>query len=488
MALGVVGAWFVGLAVFSGFIYNRVNLSEDFGIYAQAWTRIGQGHLDPYSTVYGYSFLKGDFELVVWPLALLHILTPHPVVLLWVQDLAVAGCAFVTFQWTFDILAARNLSVRASAGIGAIVLAAFMLNPHAYGAVSFDFHLEPISTLFLVLAARDIWAGRTGRSWLWVGGLLLCGSFAAITLTGLGLSAVLAGKPSRRHGLYVIAAGLGWLGLISLLHANQGSGIDNYAYLAGRSTIAGPGGIALLAGGILSHPWRAVDQLRSRVGDIYLLLRPVGIIGVATAWGFGVPFVVMVTNSLNGNPAFIVDSFQNFAIFPFVLVGTVIALIWIARRFTLGAVAAVVIASVITLTALTYGINRTPAVVRWTANGVGAGQAAALRSALSSTPPDAEVIASMGVVGRYCSRQFCYFANPGNRRPVQSREVVFLFVPSHDPFATATDSSAGIAYVRDALHAKPLVTSDGVAAFLWLPGTGVSSVTTPKAHAIPPAP
>ncbi len=479
-ALAVAGVWAVALGSFSALIYHRVDLGEDFGVYSQAWTRIGEGHLHPYSTVYGYPFLKGDFELIVWPLALLHLITTQAIVLLWVQDLAIAGCAFVTVVWAMEILEHRGVAARVSTAVGACVLIAFILNPNTYGTVAFDVHLEPVSTLFLVLAARDLWAGRTRRSWLWIAGALTCGSFAAITLTGVGLSAVLAGRATRRSGVSIIALGVVWLGLISLLHANQGSGIANYAYLAGRSTITSPSGMALVVAGIASHPWRLFDQLSRRLGDMFLLIKPVGIIGIASAWGFGVPFVVLVTNSLNGNPAFIQQSFQNFAVFPFALVGTVIVLAWLARQFPHAWIGTVVVAVVLGLVALDNGIHQSPNVVRWTAQEVGAGQSAALRTALRETPPDAEVIASMGVMGRFCQREFCYFNRPGGPQRVAARQIVFVFVPSHDPWSTPQDSAAGIAYVHDRLHARLLVATDGVTAFDWSPGPGVSSVTMPK--------
>ena len=77
--------------------------------------------------------------------------------------------------------------------------------------------------------------------------MLLCGSFAAIALFGLGLSALVAGKQTRRSGLLLLAVSVGWLGLISALGADRGSGLSLYAYLAGRTTLSGPGG---------SPPWR----------------------------------------------------------------------------------------------------------------------------------------------------------------------------------------------------------------------------------------
>ena len=482
---GAVALWVTVLAALSFMIHHRSFLAEDFGIYSQAWTRIGQGHLNPYSTVYGYPFVKGDLEVIMWPLALLHLITSNSVVLLWVQDLAIAACGLVTFLWVLEYLERRGVSWQKSAGIGAAVLVVFMIDPNVYGTVGFDFHIEPMSTVFVLLAGRDVWRGRNRRAWLWVAGVLLCGSFASITLVGLGLSALIAGPATRRTGMLVIATGLGWLALISLLHANAGSGLAEYAYLAGRKTIAGPSGMALLATGIAIHPWRVTHQIQSRLAEMYLLLKPVGVIGMATAWGFGVPFAVMVTDALNGNPAFILDSFQNFAVFPFVLFGTVVALVWMVQRVSWGWVPATILAMLFGLQALVYGMNRSPEVIRWTVSRVDAAEGASLRSTLTAIPPDAEVIASMSLMGSFCQREFCYFALPGHARPVQSSAVVFIFIPAHDPFASAADSAAGIAYVRDQLHARPLAAAAGISAFEWLPPKGTSSVIVPGAAEVP---
>ena len=39
-------------------------------------------------------------------------------------------------------------------------------------------------------------------------------------------------------------------------------------------------------------------------------------VGLASAWGFGVPVVVMVTDALSGNAALITQAFQNAAAIP----------------------------------------------------------------------------------------------------------------------------------------------------------------------------
>lgn len=475
----VLAAWMIGLVVFSTTLYHRVFLGEDFATYNQAWTLIGQGHLNPYDTVYLFPFVQSDFELIMWPLALVHLVVPNPVVLLWIQDAAVAGSGLVAYLWSLEYLERRRVDWRVVVGVAGAVLVATVANPGTYSTLSFDVHLEPISTFFALLAAREFWRGRPRRGWIWVGPVLLCGSFAALMVVGLGVSALLARPDTRRSGLFLVVAGLAWTALISALHANQGSALSLYAYLAGRSTLTGAGGVALVLWGILAHPSRVVHQLDSRLGAIWVLIKPVGIVGLASAWGFGIPAVVLVTDALNSRTDFLNNSFQNFAVFPFVLVGTVMVLVWLGQRFRRGWVPAAVVAVVVAAVAFDYGAQISPTVVRGSVGQVQPGPAAQLRTVLAATPADAEVIATVSVMGRFCGRPSCYFYFPNGSRPVRSRTVVFVFATANEATTTPAGSAMAIAYVHDHLHARTVVDTDGVAAFIWHPPPGTTQVTVP---------
>ena len=475
----VLALWTVALVAFSSVIYHRVFLGEDFATYNQAWTLIGQGHLNPYDTVYGFPFVKADFELIVWPLALVHLVVPSPIVLLWIQDLAVAGSGLVAYLWALEYLERRRVDRRVVVAAAVAVLVATMGNPGTVSTLGFDVHMEPLSTCFLLLAAREFWRGRPRRGWIWVAVVLLCGSFAALTVVGLGVSALLARPDTRRSGVLLVAVGLAWTGLISVLHANQGSGLSQYAYLAGRTTLPSAGGVVLVLGGIAAHPSRVVHQLGSRLGAMWVLIKPVSIVGLASAWGFGVPAVVLVTDGLNSQADFLNNAFQNFAVFPFLLVGTVMTLLRLGQRFRRGWAPAAVVAVVVTLVALDYGYRWTPAFVRGAVGQVQPGPAARLRAGLAATPPDAQVIASLGIMGRFCSRASCWFSDPNVPRPIERRTVVFVISARNDATNTPAGTARGIAYVRNTLHARALVVGDGVAVFLWHPPPGATRVTVP---------
>jgi hypothetical protein len=482
----VFALWAIGLGAFSTMLYHRAYLTADFASYDQAWTLISHGHLNPLDTIWldHVPFVRNDLELIVWPLALLGVVWHNPVLLLWVQDLAVAATGFVAYLWAVEYLERKQVSRWVGLGAAAVVAVVFVANPGIYQTLLFDFHIEPLSTLLVLLAARDLWNGRTGRAWVWIAPALLCGSFAAITVFGLGISALLAGRSTRRSGVLLLVAGAGWLGVITLAGANAGSGLDYYAYLAGRTTLPAGGGVVLVVIGMLTHPSRVVDQLHLRAHYLWLLVKPVGIVGLASAWGFGVPVTVLVVDALNSQYGFIFQAFQNFAVFPFVLVGTVMVLVWAAQRLRWSWIPAVAVAVAVTVTALAYGYTTSPGNVRWAVAQVSPADAAALRLALARTPDDAQVVATIGVMGRFSGRPSVFYYAPGRTYPVEGDPVVFVFLPANEntvPFATPADDLAAAAYVQGVLHAPLLVSAPGVRAYVWHPPPGTTSFTLPGA-------
>jgi hypothetical protein len=422
--------------------------------------------------------VRSNFELAFWPLALVHLVLPKPIVLLWVQDLSVAGAGLVAYLWIGDVLERARVTLWPTVLVAVGVVIVTVTNPAMYETVAFDFHMEATAALFLVLAARDLWRGRTTRAWVFVAITLLCGTFSAVALVGLGLSAILAGPRTRRNGLLLVATGAGWTVLVALFHLNDGSSISNYAYLAGRTSLVGVGGMVALAGGIVAHPARIIDQLRTRFSEIWFLIRPYGVVGLASAWGFGVPAVVIVTSALNSSVDYL-DPFQNFAAIPFLLVGTVMVLLWLSSRFRPGAVVAVLIGMAILAQALAWGASQSSSDARWFANHIGQPQAAQLQTALDKTPANAEVIATISVMGRFCGRESCYFFYPDLARPVTNRTVVFVLAPQYEPTTSAVRSERAITYIQDVLHARTLVDADGIAALEWHAPPGTTEVTIP---------
>ena len=477
----VVLIWLGALVGYSTLLYHRDLLSEDFGAYNQAWSLIGQGHLNPFETIFsGYPFYKSDLELIVWPLALIHLVFPQPIILLWLQDLAIAGTGFIVFVWILEYLRTRRMAWGLAAGISGVALAAWIVNPGVYQTVSFDFHIEPVATFFIVLAGWSLWIGRYRRAWIFVILTVLCGTFATITVIGLGLSAILAGHKTRRTGILLILGSVAWLGFISAIGANTGAGLTNYAYLAGRTTLPTGTGVALVLAGVLTHPSRALHVLHDRLHYFYTLIKPVGVIGGVAAWGFGVPFIALLVDGLNGSYEFILQAFQNFAVFPFLLLGTVVVLVWFATRFRFGWIPAVLVALALMVQASDYAVTNSPNQIRWTVSQISAAQGAQIRKALALTPPRAEVIVTIGIMGRFSARPWVFWFLPNSPIPVHSDMVEFVFLPAIDHFIiqnTPLDDRAAAEYATTHLHARTLIDKDGVVALEWHPPRGTKKVT-----------
>ena len=453
----VIGLWFVGLVTFSTILYGRNFVGQDFGTYNQAWSLHRTGPSQPLrDRLRGLTFLKSDFELIMWPLALLHLVFPSSLTLLSIQDIRVAGTGLVTYLWIVDYLPEEETAMdrrrrRRRRGPGGD-----RGEPRGLSDPPVRFPHGTAQRVLPRARGRDLWHGRGWRAWIWVGLTLLCGSFATVTLIGLGLSAVLAGRDSRRQGVQIIVVALAWSVLISLIGANAGSGIDvSYSYLAGRNTLHGASGLVVLVVGMVTHPSRVIDQLHHRLGAIYTLMKPVGVIGLASAWGFGVPFVVLTCNALSAQYGFIFEPFQSAAAFPFLLFGTVTVLVWLAQRFKYGWAPGLLVGLLLTVQALTYGVTTSPGTVRWAIDQVTPGASSQLDRALALTPTRAEVFAAHGIMGRFSARPSVYFLKSGHTYPVSEREVVFVIDPAHDR-ASLADNNAYISFVRDQLHARML--------------------------------
>ena len=150
IALVLVGAQLAGLILYSWYLYRRFDLLEDFAHNAQAWYLIGHGQLLPLDTVRipTTPFLRDHFDLVMWPLSLLHVLSGSPFWLLVVQDVAVASAELITLRWVWSLLTRHLDRHRTAAGLLALVV--LMANAWWYETVSFDVHLTPLGLPLLV--------------------------------------------------------------------------------------------------------------------------------------------------------------------------------------------------------------------------------------------------------------------------------------------------------------------------------------------------
>jgi uncharacterized membrane protein len=500
----VLVAQFVGLVVYSAYLYRRFDLTDDFATYAQAWWAIGHGHLDPVDTIQTptYPFWQSHFELAMWPLALVGRIWPHPVQLLWLQDLALVATEWLAMVWVAAVCAAR--AGRGRTGVALVALAFLVVNPWWYLAASFDVHFETLGLPFVVLSGYSLWRGRPRTAIVAAAVAVLFGDVVALAGLCVGIAALVSRRARRASGwkapLTVTLLSAAWVLLATALGANKGSGVvTNYGWLVGASPDASSGWI--LAHLVL-HPFHVLHELLDRIGGIGRVVASAGLVGVATPWGFFVALGILGPAALNANKAFLSPTiaFQTLAVIPFVFVGSVIVLLRIARPApapalqqaappapagaarsgTLrplvgGALAVALVTLSLVQSAPLYRTIRTD----WWR--VDARSAAALATAVDRVPPGAEAVVSQGVIGRFAGRTGLYplLASP-QRFPVHRREVDFVIVPSAGiesiPAAAADDVRASL---LEHEHASLVFDSDGVTVLRWHPPPGVSSIVLP---------
>jgi uncharacterized membrane protein len=513
IAAGVVQAGV--LIVYSAHLYSHFDLTVDFAVENQAWSRIAHGDLSPYMTInphnyphYGYPFWKDHLELITWPLALLGLVFPSSFTLLVVQDLALAACTVVIVLFTRDVLVAAPAGEDGIAaepgharlswweqrwdrgwvpalGLGALAIA--LINPWVYWSASFDFHIEPLATLFALLVARDVWKGRMLRSLWWVVALLLCGNVAGTYLVGIGIFALLSihRRDLRVPGIALTVGGILASVIVSAVGGAEGTLIGyNYAYLA-HVPAGSPASTGAILGGIIAHPGTPLHMIWSRAHLLYLQLAAGGLIGVLSPLGFGMSVVVLLENALNGSLVFSsqTSAFQSLSVYAFVLVGTVMVLLWLGRRRWSGrrlvasVVAAAVLVQVVVLAAIWIPRARTQFAV---INGPTATTLAQLQPKI---PDGAEVIASQGVIGRFADRRLVFpfldVDSGGQIVPVYGTgPVVVILTNAGLEFSTAAGTATAVDYLHS-LGAQEITSRNGVQAFVVHPKAGTTRLEFP---------
>jgi hypothetical protein len=519
VSAGVLVVQLIALLVYTTHLYGRFDVSVDFAHNAQAWYLIGHGNLNPVDTVRiaPTPFWRDHFDLVVWPLSLLRWISPGPVVLLWVQDLAIVATELVTLFWVAAVCTEKLRSHRDAAGIVAMV--ALVANPWWYETASFDVHMPPLGLPLLVFAGYAFWKGRFRGALIASLCALLFGAVVAELVLVLGVAALCSRRVRGSGGALwaggTALIGLAWIGLINVLGANEASNIaSNYGYLAdpGQSATI----FHILKGAAL-HPSRATHVLSLRWRAILFELLPTGFVGLATSWGFFFFIGLLVPVALTGSFAYSLPTggaFQNLPAMPFIFIGSVIVLTSLAstvparapaapgkgraltrerhvgalrdaaRRWwsapRRGPAVALLLASVATVLSLAQGatmIQRIPH--DWLL--VDAAQASDLEEATALIPTDAEVICSYGVMGRFAEREHILaLAAAPQSFAVSARKVFFVITPylgyeELDP----EDAIADVEFVHSQLHASMLIDNKGVAVLEWTPQVGTPSIVLP---------
>ncbi len=203
------------------------------------------------------------------------------------------GSEAVAFRWVLDALGRHRRSIPAApVALGFIVV--LLVNRNFYQSDWFDFHFQAFATLFLVLAARELYNGRSKRALIWAAIMLLTGDVAATYAIGSGGGrGVQPGDPSGRRRPDRRARPL--IILISSLHANVDLDLEiGLGYLATGHTVTI---FSIVAGHV--RPPQPLDARASRtLAPILNTLTTGGVVGIAAPWALFIALVVLVPNAL----------------------------------------------------------------------------------------------------------------------------------------------------------------------------------------------
>lgn len=235
LVFGLQALWLGG---FSAVEFHADALTLDYSIFFQAAWQIAHGHLDPFTSTQGFTFLHDHGEVLLWVLAPLSRLPPHGLWLLFAQDGATVAAEWVALRLVIDLTNQPSWPERLPRRLAVATAALLLLaNPWVYDTSAFDFHMQAFAVLASLLAARSLIQGRHARTAVFVALALGAGDVAGTYILGVGLTGVLLARSADRpvrSALVVAGSGPPWVLLLSALHLNQGSGLAGaYGYLAG---------------------------------------------------------------------------------------------------------------------------------------------------------------------------------------------------------------------------------------------------------------
>ncbi len=427
--------------------YHRVQGADFVGFY-QSWYLIAHGVLNP------DHWWQAQGIFIQYPLALLALIWPHPVTLLVVQDFAIVGAEVVAYLWICDLVAASDRSLLWPYCLTGLALLA--LNPWIYWSASWDYHSEPLGTLFAVLAARELFRGRR-IGFLWGGITILCGMVPATYVAGIGVSLVIRQR-RRIAGYALLVASAVWFLLLTGLGAGTTLGYATEKAVSTKQATPASLGTITTRLSTLAH------MLLHHWVDLFANLAPSGLIGLFTAPVLGVAGITLGENFSQGNPNSIVPSFQGIPVYIFVPVGTVAALIWLRRR--VGPRFAAWFSAALVINVVGWAVVWIPKVVpNWLL--VTSPEASALKHVQSMIPAGDGVVASQGIAGDLANHSFIkmFFGTPA-RLPIKSPYTWFVIAPyAGVETATVEQSAQLIAALAQNPDAELKYVSQGIWAF-----------------------
>lgn len=481
--MGVLIVEFLAIAVWCVVLVNRFGQTWDFATQYQAIYLIAHGHLNAASTTLGHPMWRDHGSFITYAIAAIFRIWEHPVLLLWIQAVAIVAAQWVAFELVCEIAArdavkSRNASLATVlAGTGGALL---IFNPWVLWTVSFDVHFEAVlAPFFIIMMVRDTLVGRR-RAWVWVPFALLCGDAASAFVLAVGASLCVAGRRWWKQGLGIMVAAALWSVCLVAMHATVGSSPAIYATVTGVSNSARDqsGGAVKVAEAILEHPIRALDALWANALNIWANVSPPGVLGLL--WPpLAIPALVAVAEgALPAGAQFSAPGFQNCLLIFAVAIGSVGILAWMTtlRAFSKRSRTIVVLALLLGINAIVWYAVWIPKVAsRWIA--VSSSAAHELSTIQSQIKPDDEVIASQGVVGQFADRKSVYAVFDANDTvPVTSDTVWVILAPRQ---GIESSSSSGIEADIGRLANTPgvrMISGHGIWAFELHPADQTSDI------------
>ena len=400
----------VGMIVHSIALFDHFELTQDFSNFYQAAYLIGHGHLYPYDTLfpfnypnYGFPFLQSHSEFFIWLLAPLVALFPNGLVLLVLQDLAIALTQILAALWIHKLFEGKH-PIAEILTVGVFIF----LNPWYYFSAFFDFHLEPFSMLFLLAVAYTYLNDRRKLSIVFILLVISTGDVPSTYLVGLGLGLFLLSMKKNRTALAISLVGALVATTESSLHfAEASSFFQRYGYLAGTHA---PTTLVGLLVAVASGPGILFDTIRHHVPLTFPYLISGDALGILNPLGLLTALVILAAPVLVSSTAFLTN-FASFQVVSMEPILTVAATMVILGSFnTTSRRKAGTLNTIFVLTLVGALITSFPNLfaAKNFNNTVSTSTASTLSHVLSQIPKGAEVISGNGTSGRFSGRRLTY--------------------------------------------------------------------------------
>jgi hypothetical protein len=222
---------------------------------------------------------------------------------------------------------------------------------------------------------------------------------SATYIIGIGIGLLLS-RSRRVQGLVLAVSGGAWFLILTKLGAGVALPPSPVGSSASSRYLAS-GFVTNVFGSLFNHGLAALEALGGHWVDMLANLAPTGVVGVFTAPAIGIVAVAFGENGVQSYVGPITPSFQNFPIYIFVPIGTVLAIAWLYGRF--GGRLARVLMVVASLNILGWAVVWLPQVVpTWLR--VSSADARVLNRVASMIPERDGVVASQGIVGDFAGR------------------------------------------------------------------------------------